>query len=83
MRSLLIDGKIPFSEAEDFSLPATIGESPSDGWSNVTSDWREAVLGAEQAAPGWKIYLKKGPCVLDLRNDGGGLNLDWLELDPS
>jgi len=83
MRSLLIDGKIPFTEAEDFSLPATVGESPSDGWSNISSDWHELVLGAEQAAPGWKIYLKKGPCVLDLRNDGGGLNLDWLELDPS
>jgi hypothetical protein len=83
MRSLLIDGKIPFTEVEDFSLPSTVGESPSDGWSNVSNDWHELVLGAEQATPGWKIYLKKGPCVLDLRNDGGGLNLDWLELDPS
>jgi hypothetical protein len=82
MRSLLINGKAPFAEAEGFSLDSTLGAPPSDGWSNVSDDWREAVLGAEQAPPGWKIYLSKGPCELGLRNDGGGLNLDWLELDP-
>ncbi|MCE0496841.1 MAG: heparinase II/III family protein [Methylacidiphilales bacterium] len=82
MRSLLINGKIPFAEADGFSLNSTIGPSPSDGWSNVSNDWSEVVLGAEQASPGWKIYLNKGSCKLDLRNDSGGLNLDWLELDP-
>jgi hypothetical protein len=83
MRSLLINGKVPFAEAENFSLPPTAGTAPSDGWSNFSDDWREVVLGSEQAAPGWKIYLNKGPCTLTLRNDGGGLNLDWLELDPN
>jgi hypothetical protein len=82
MRSLLINGKVPFAEADGFSLISTIGAPPSDGWSNVSDDWREVTLGAEQASPGWKIYLTKGPCKLDLRNDSGGLNLDWLELDP-
>jgi hypothetical protein len=82
VRSLLINGKIPFAEAESFPLASTIGAPPSDGWSNVSDDWREVALGAGQAAAGWKIYLTKGPCEIDLRNDGGGLNLDWLELDP-
>ncbi len=83
MRSLLINGKVPFAEAEGFSLPATIGTPPSDGWSNVSDDWQEAVLGADDSSPGWKIYLNKGPCTVALRNDEGGLNLDWLELTPA
>ena len=83
MRSLLINGKAPFVEAEDFTLPATMGNPPSDGWSNVSNDWQETVLGADDASSGWKIYLTKGPCTLDLRNDEGGLNLDWLELTPA
>jgi hypothetical protein len=82
VRSLLLNGKPPFAEAEGFSLPSTMGSPPSDGWSNYTNDWRDVMLGADQAAPGWKIYLNKGPCELDLRNDGGGLNLEWLELEP-
>ena len=82
MRSLLINGKVPFAEADAFSLGSTMGAPPSDGWSNVSDDWRETVLGADQGSPGWKIYLAKGPCDLGLRNDGGGLNLDWLELEP-
>jgi hypothetical protein len=82
VRTLLVNGKAPFADAEDFSLPSTVGATPSDGWSNVSNDWREAVLGSEQASPGWKIYLAKGHSDLSLRNDGGGLNLDWLELDP-
>ncbi|MDD5350119.1 MAG: hypothetical protein PHQ12_07895, partial [Chthoniobacteraceae bacterium] len=82
-RSLLINGKIPFAEAEAFSLASTLGASPSDGWSNGKNDWREVVLGAEQDSPGWKIYLNKGPCELSLRVESGGVNLDWLELDPS
>jgi hypothetical protein len=83
VRSLLLNGKPPFAEAEGFSLPSTMGSPPSDGWSNYTNDWRDVMLGADQAAPGWKIYLNKGPCELDLRNDGGGLNLEWLELEPA
>ncbi len=81
MRSLLINGKVPFAEAENFPLADTIGTPPSDGWSNASSDWTEVTLGADQGSPGWKIYLNKGPCTLDLRNDSGGLNLDWLELE--
>ena len=82
-RSLLINGKVPFAELDEFSLPPTVGTPPSDGWSNVSNDWRVAVLGADQYSPGWKIFLNKGPCTLDLRNDQGGLNLDWLELSPA
>ena len=88
LRSLLVDGKAPFSEAEGFSLPSTIGNPPSDGWSNFADDWREAVLGASgtakaAAASGWKFYLPAGPHELALRCDGGGLNLDWIELEPA
>ena len=79
VRSLLINGKTPFAEAEAFSMDSTIGDPPSDGWSNASNDWHEVTLGA---APGWKIYLNKGPCELGLRNDGGGSNIDWLELTP-
>lgn len=83
LRSILINGKAPFAEAETFSLPATIGAPPSDGWSNRTDDWHEVVLGADQAPSGWKFYLPKGPCDLALRNDGGGLNVNWLELESA
>ncbi|MEJ0001554.1 MAG: hypothetical protein WDO13_21925 [Verrucomicrobiota bacterium] len=83
LRSLLVNGKVPFTEAEDFSLPATLGNPPSDGWSNFGDDWRDIVLGADGASPGWKFYLPKGPCDLALRNDGGGMNLNWLELEPA
>lgn len=82
-RSVLIGGKLPFAEAEAFALPATVGVPPSDGWSNMRDDWREVTVGAEDAPPGWKFYLPQGPCDLSLRNDGGGLNLDWLELEPA
>ena len=83
LRSLLINGKEPFAESEGFSLPATIGNPPSDGWSNQSDDWHEVLLGADQIPSGWKIYLPQGPCDVTLRNDGGGLNLDWLEFEPA
>ncbi len=83
LRSLLINGKAPFAEAEEFSLPSTIGAAPSDGWSNLRDDWNVLEPGAGPASPGWKLHLERGPCTLELRNDGGGLNLDWLELVPS
>ena len=82
VRSLLINGKTPFAEAEAFTMDSTIGDPPSDGWSNASDDWHEVTLGAGQSAPGCKIYLNKGRGELGLRNDGGGSNLDWLELTP-
>ena len=83
VRTLLVNGKTPFTEAEGFALASTIGAPPSDGWSNISDDWSEVALGAAQVSSGWKIYLTKGPCELGLRNDGGGLNLDWIELSPA
>ena len=83
LRSILINGKAPFAEGELFSLPSTIGAPPSDGWSNGSDDWHEITLGADQVPSGWKFYLPQGPSDLALRNDGGGLNIDWLELEPA
>lgn len=82
VRSLLINGKVPFDEAEGFTLASTMGSAPSDGWSNFTADWKETILGAAGGTQGWKVYLPKGTTKVECRNDGGGLNLDWIELDP-
>jgi hypothetical protein len=93
-RSLLINGQVPFAGVADFQADATIGDPPSTGWSTTTSDWREIILGpttvttavpSTTAAPdGWKIFLPKGPAQIGLRNDGGGgMNLDWIELEPA
>jgi hypothetical protein len=83
VRSLLVNGKVPFAEAEGFSLPNTIGDPPSDGWSNHTDDWHTVTLGDDQGSSGWKLYLPQGFCDLALRNDGSGLNLNWMELEPA
>jgi hypothetical protein len=83
MRSILIDGKYPFSQAHNFSLPGTIGEAPSDGWSNRKSDWRDAILGEPETSGGWLFYFPKGDASIALENDGGGLNLDSLDLQPA
>ena len=83
MRSILINGKPPFAESQAFSLPSTVGDPPSDGWSNMADDWHTVFLGADDAPPGWKIYLPKGPCDIGLRCEVGGLDIDWLELEPA
>ncbi len=82
VRSLLIGGKAPFAQAENFFLPGTQGEAPSDGWSNVTNDWSEIFLGAPVEADGWKIYLPAGDAEIALRNESSGCNVNWLELVP-
>ena len=83
VRSLLIGGVAPFADAEGTTLPSTLGDSPSDGWSGVTNDWKEVVLGSDTVPGGWKIYLPGGKSEISLRNiAGGGSNLDWVELIP-
>jgi hypothetical protein len=82
--SLLINDTIPFEEAEDFPLDSTLGAPPSDGWSNVMSDWHELVFGADSKPGGLKIYLPAGNDKIALRQEGGsGANLAWLNLDPA
>jgi len=83
VRSLLVNGKVPFADAEGISLPSTIGHPPSDGWSNFVGDWAETVLGAGQVPVGWKVYFPQGPAEVALRTEAGGLNLAWLELVPA
>jgi len=81
--SLLVNGKIPFAEAEDVSLDSTLGPPPSDGMSTFVSDWRDVVLGSDTTPGGWKIYLPAGDTEIALRQEGGSANLAWLSLDPA
>ena len=81
--SILIDGKIPFAEAENFPLDSTLGVMPSDGMSTFVDDWHDAVLGSGKAPAGWKIYLPAGAGQVTLRQEGGSANLAWLSLDPA
>jgi hypothetical protein len=82
--SLLINGAVPFDEAEGLPLPSTKGAPPSDGWSNLASDWQDLVLGSDVNPEGWKVYLPSGNCQIGLRDDGGsGANLAWISLEPA
>jgi hypothetical protein len=81
--TLLINGHIPFEQAETFPLESTLGAPPSDGWSNIVSDWHDVVLGSDMIPAGWKTYLPEGDNEIALRQEGGsGANLAWLSLDP-
>jgi hypothetical protein len=82
MRSVLIDNQYPFREAHDVPFPNTIGDFPSDGWSNHANDWKEATFGEPQSPGGWMFHLPKGNVSIAIQNDGGGLNLDSIEIDP-
>jgi hypothetical protein len=82
LRTLLINGVCPFAEASDYLFPSTMGKSPSDGWSNHTDDWRTLALGEPLTPGGWKLYLPAGKARIALRNESGGSNIDWFELDP-
>jgi len=83
VRSILIGGALPFSLAAATTFPSTLGDPPSDGWSNNANDWKEIILGATTVPGGWKFYLPRGETTLGLRNeDGVGCNLNWLELVP-
>ncbi len=53
---------------------------PTGGWSSGSDDWREAWLGATGTA--LLLDLKAGEHTLELRNERGSLNLDWIELVP-
>jgi hypothetical protein len=82
--SFLINGAIPFEEVEGLSLPSTKGAPPSDGWSNMVSDWHDLILGADFLPGGWKVYLPSGPCQIALREDGGlGANLESISIVPA
>ncbi len=84
LRSILIGGTVPFASAASNTLSSTLGEPPSDGWSNSTNDWKELLLGAERVPGGWKFYLPAGETTISLRNeDNSGCNLNWVELVPA
>ncbi len=84
VRSVSIGGAVPFAEAAAITLPSTLGEQPSDGWSNAANDWREIVLGSDATAGGWKFFLPGGETSVALKNeDGSGCNVNWLELVPA
>jgi len=84
MVSLLINGALPFEEAEGLSLPATKGAPPSDGWSNQTDDWQDLALGSDITPRGLKIFLPPGSYQIGLREDGGaGASLASVSLEPA
>lgn len=73
IRSLRIDGEIPFKEASEMVFPFT------GGFSNRTDDWKYRVLDEEQVPGGFQIFLKKGKNKIGMVcEDGGGLNLDYI-----
>lgn len=84
VRSLLINGRIPFAEASGILFDSTQSALPSDGWSNFSDDWRVTALAARRGATPWSVYLPAGKNMISLRQDGGGgQNIDWIELEPA
>ena len=77
VRSVAIDGKIPFREA------ASLVFESSGGWSNETDDWEMRALGVEAVPGGYAFFFTKGMHTLELVNEeGGGLNVDYVVLYP-
>ena len=82
MMSMLLNDTYPFKQSHDFFLPSTFGDSPSNGYSDRTSDWKEVTLGDAQSLDGWKLWFTKGDDKITLRNGDGRIIVDWLELEP-
>jgi hypothetical protein len=78
VRSLTLNGAVPFREAGKLVFPDT------GGWSNETDDWVMTVLGEDITDDGFQFYLTAGKHKLTLVNEGGGgLNVDYLILFPA
>lgn len=73
-RSALLDGKMIVPADNPSLFPGT------GGWSSESDNWSETWLG--QGAEAVLVDLTAGAHTLTLRNEGGALNLDWIELVP-
>lgn len=78
VRSIAIDGKVPFKAAAAMVFPDT------GGWSNATDNWELRVLGQDASPPCFRFFLASGKRRLALTNeDGGGLNVDYIVVYPA
>ncbi|MDX9980052.1 MAG: heparinase II/III family protein [Lentisphaeria bacterium] len=78
VRSLAVDGKVPFREAARLVFPDT------GGWSNDRDDWALRSLGQDEVPDGYCIYLAAGERRLEFVNEeGGGLNVDFIVVHPA
>lgn len=72
VRQLLIDGEIPFHEADEILFPST------GGWSNTRDDWVTYVFG-DGKGTAYLFNLSAGKHRLTMRNlSGSGLNIDFF-----
>lgn len=78
VRSLVVDGQIPFREAAALVFPDT------GGWSNEQDNWELRSLGQDVVENGFRIHLAAGEHRLELVNEeGGGLNVDFIVIHPA
>jgi len=78
VRSLAVDGKVPFREAAALVFPDT------GGWSGDADNWELRSLGQDVVDGGFRIYLTGGEHRLEFVNEeGGGLNVDFIVIHPA
>lgn len=78
VRSLLVDGEVPFREAGRLVFPDT------GGWSNDRDDWALRSLGEDEVPDGYRIHLTAGERRIEFVNEeGGGLNVDFIVIHPA
>lgn len=78
VRSVAVDGKLPFREAAALVFEST------GGWSNETDDWAMRSVGDSALADGYALFLTAGIRALELVNEeGGGLNVDYIVIFPA
>ncbi|MCK5804121.1 MAG: heparinase II/III family protein, partial [Lentisphaeria bacterium] len=77
VRSIALDGKLPFREAAALVFEST------GGWSSETDDWQMHCLGDTAVADGYALFLPAGTRTVELVNEeGGGLNVDYIVIFP-
>ncbi len=82
VRSIRLDGEVPFAAAGAVKFPPSAQNENSDGWSNTADDWRLFCWGEGEGE--YALHLSAGTHQLTLENEsGGGLNLDYLVLYPA
>lgn len=78
VRSVTLDGKLPFREAAALVFEST------GGWSNETDDWQMRGLGDTAITDGYALFLPAGTRKVELVNEeGGGLNVDYVVIFPN
>lgn len=83
VREIRINGKSPFTEAQNIAFETTKGEPPSGGWGNFADDFKTVTLGEPQHPGGYQFRLQPGENSIEMINqDGSGMNLDWIEFLP-